>query len=105
MLRFVISLLFFCVIGRWLYAELELIYPRAVPAVDRLLAKVEIPTHDQWSREQIARIVQTAISSLEAVQASIESDTDKERLVEEKPGKMRLVHDSFEPKRPSPLEL
>lgn len=38
----------------WAYAEFALAMPGAVPAVDRVLAQIQIPTHDQWDKEAIA---------------------------------------------------
>jgi hypothetical protein len=46
--KFAIKMLVFVTIARWLYAEAALVAPESIPTLDRVLAVVQIPTHDAW---------------------------------------------------------
>ena len=46
-------------LGRWGYAEIETNAPGLMPAVDYLLEATEIPTHDQWDKEQFSEMYET----------------------------------------------
>ena len=53
MFRILAVLLLTASVSRWIYSEANLVAPRAVPYIDRLLEKTSIPTHDQWNKEAI----------------------------------------------------
>jgi hypothetical protein len=63
LLRFGLKMGFFVVTARWMYAEVALVAPGALPLIDRGLQKIAIPTHDTWGEhldaaKQIARRLQ-----------------------------------------------
>lgn len=58
--RFLLTMLFYVIVGRWIYAEMNIVCPWAVPSVDRVLVSLEIPTHNSWSEDGIRGIVQEA---------------------------------------------
>jgi hypothetical protein len=47
MIRFLLSLLFYIALGRWIYAEALLLLPSSIPYIDSVIERVEIPTHSQ----------------------------------------------------------
>jgi len=53
MLRLLLSFFLTVVVARWVYSEIQLSLPQAVPAIDYVLKKVQIPTHDKWDRKKI----------------------------------------------------
>ncbi len=56
------TLLFSVAVGRWMYAEIGLIMPGALPALDYVLQATSIPTHDKWPKDSMDQLV-TAVSS------------------------------------------
>jgi hypothetical protein len=73
MLRFLFTLLASITFGRWIYSEVKLVIPSALPTLDFLLQKTEIPTHDQWSQDsldKIFRVVGTAANQIVSAQAA-----------------------------------
>lgn len=63
LLKFGLKMGFFVVTARWMYAEVALVAPGALPLIDRGLQKIAIPTHDTWGEhldaaKQIARRLQ-----------------------------------------------
>ncbi len=50
MIRIFFKLCFWVIIARWTYAEVQLVAPSATPAIDFALQKIQIPTHDKWSK-------------------------------------------------------
>ncbi len=48
LLRFGLKMGFFVVTARWMYAEVALVAPGALPVIDESLKKIAIPTHDTW---------------------------------------------------------
>ena len=59
-MKLLFSLLVSVVFARWIYAETALMFPRAVPALDYLLDEVQIPTHDQWSKDSTDKLLSGA---------------------------------------------
>lgn len=53
MFRFLFTMLFYVVIGRWIYAEVNLTLPQLAVGIDELLVSLEIPTHDSWSKQAV----------------------------------------------------
>lgn len=45
--RFAFSVL----VAHWIYAEINLVWPGARPALDAVLSRIEIPTHDTWPQK------------------------------------------------------
>ncbi len=57
MFRFIISMLLYVSVARWMYAEIQLVAPSVTPSIDNLVNYLTIPTHDKWDKEAIASIV------------------------------------------------
>ncbi|MDZ4785309.1 MAG: hypothetical protein SGJ02_04450 [bacterium] len=55
--RIVFSAVFWTILGQWGYAELKILCPAFVPAVDYTLQHVQIPTHDKWSKEKLTDLL------------------------------------------------
>ncbi len=53
MIRLLFGLFISVVISRWLYSEVALSLPQAVPLIDYALEAVSIPTHDKWRVEPV----------------------------------------------------
>ena len=53
MFKLVCTALVAVVVGRWVYAEAEVVAPSVVPYIDIVLDKAQIPTHDQWSTDSV----------------------------------------------------
>jgi hypothetical protein len=67
MFKLLFTLLLSVVVARWMYAETALMFPRAVPAIDYLLEEVQIPTHDQWSKDSTDKILNGAATVADKV--------------------------------------
>jgi len=48
----------YVVVARWLYAEAELMIPRAMPLLNYALERTQIPTHDKWSDERFVEAIE-----------------------------------------------
>lgn len=72
MFRFFLSLIFFVVVGRWVYAEAKLAAPGLIPLIDRGLQVVQIPTHDRWSMQAIESCAAELTTIVSEAQASTE---------------------------------
>lgn len=57
MVRLVFTFLLTVVVARWMYSEVQVSFPQAVPFIDYALEKVQIPTHDQWDYQKINAFV------------------------------------------------
>ena len=57
--RIVFSCFLWIIIGRWIYEEVKILAPSAIPAVDYVLENVQIPTHDKWSKEKFEKVFAT----------------------------------------------
>ncbi len=60
MFRFLIACLFYTTVARWGYNEIAMVFPSAVPLIDKAIETIEIPTHDTWSRAALNNYVQDA---------------------------------------------
>ncbi len=60
-------MLFYVVIARWMYAEAAVIVPWATPSIDRFLASVELPTHDELTRESFEKVAYSADSIIRRI--------------------------------------
>ncbi len=56
-MRYLLSMFIWVVIARWGYAELTLMAPEAIPAIDSALEVVQIPTHDKWADLEIVKVL------------------------------------------------
>jgi len=41
-------LLFWSTLAKWVYQELKMVLPQALPYLDSLLQAIALPTHDKW---------------------------------------------------------
>jgi len=48
MLRFFFSLVFYVLVGQWIYGEARLVAPSVVPLIDKGFKLISLPTHDRW---------------------------------------------------------
>lgn len=48
MFRSICSMVLWVVVARWVYAEVALLHPNALPLIDKTLQVLTIPTHDKW---------------------------------------------------------
>lgn len=67
-MRYLFSMFLWVVIARWGYAELSLMVPEAIPAIDSALEVVKIPTHNEWADLEIVKI----LKDKELIQAKLE---------------------------------
>ena len=44
-------MIFYVAVARWIYAEVRLVTPQVMPAIDSVLTIAQIPTHDKWDPE------------------------------------------------------
>ena len=72
MIRFLISMAFYVVLARWIYAEMNLVCPSFTPSVDRILSAVQIPTHNNWHENGIKGLVGEATAFIQRARADIE---------------------------------
>lgn len=85
MFRLMLSMLLWVTVGRWVYSEAELAAPVLVPVFDSILEVVQIPTHDQWSREPFEAAlagVREALVQGESIFTPVEDAEVHEVLVE-----------------------
>ena len=57
MIRLFFGLFLSVVLARWMYSEVALSFPQAVPLIDYALEVVSIPTHDKWDAEPIREVL------------------------------------------------
>ena len=67
MIRLAVTFVMYMVVGRWLYSEVQLNFPQAVPSIDYAMEKISIPTHDKWDRKQIDRTLTQIENALQQV--------------------------------------
>ena len=87
MIRLCFSFFVTVVLARWMYAEVQMVAPGAVPVIDFALQHVQIPTHDRWDKEAINSAFQGisgAIQSLGVVQQARADDTGHGSYVDHK---------------------
>ena len=70
MFRFIFSLMFYAVIGKWIYAEVQFMCPSMTPAIDRVLHALEIPTHDHWNSKQMQQAFNSLSSAFDQNETS-----------------------------------
>lgn len=57
MFRFVFNAVFYFSVVQWSFSELQLVAPEVAPKVKAAFQKIQIPTHDQWSRQAMIELV------------------------------------------------
>ncbi|RMD86130.1 MAG: hypothetical protein D6808_03960 [Candidatus Dadabacteria bacterium] len=57
MLRLLIGMMVTVTVARWMYSEVRLIAPSAIPTIDYVLEKVQIPTHDKWPEGRLYKMI------------------------------------------------
>ena len=60
MTRFLLACIFYSTVAQWGYNEVALVFPSAVPYINQAMRKVQIPTHNYWSKEAVERYVDNA---------------------------------------------
>ncbi len=56
-LRIISTLLIYVTVGRWIYAEINLLMPGAIPTIDYVLQATSLPTHDKWPKDSMNQLV------------------------------------------------
>lgn len=64
MFRWLCSFVFTVAAARWIYAEVKLAVPEAMPLIDYSLERLQIPTHDKWSKQALAEALEGAADFL-----------------------------------------
>lgn len=72
MTRFLLTCMFYTTIARWGYSEIALMFPSAMPLVNKVVNAVQIPTHNKWSSEKVQGYVDEAEYALKDAGASID---------------------------------
>lgn len=54
--RIVLSCCFWVIAARWIYAEVQILLPSAIPTIDYALEHIQIPTHDKWPKEHLNKL-------------------------------------------------
>ena len=72
MVKVLLSMTFYVVLARWMYAELNLVCPSMTSNIDKLLSAIEIPTHDNWHEDGIRGLVREAITYVKKESSSSE---------------------------------
>lgn len=72
MVRFILTCLFYTTIARWGYSEINLLFPEATPYINKALHKVQIPTHNYWSRDTLHGYVDAFSNYVEEADDAIE---------------------------------
>jgi hypothetical protein len=79
MFRLLLATFFYVTLGRWMYAELTLIVPSALPAIDYALEKVQIPTHDEWDLQALLAAAQQLTEHGGSALSSVLSEVERAR--------------------------
>lgn len=66
-IRFFVTFAMWMLLGNWVYDEVRVSFPGAIPVVDRAIDALSIPTHDQWDKEKIAHVVNAVGETVERV--------------------------------------
>lgn len=86
MIRLVITFLVYMIVGRWIYSEVQLAFPKAVPSVNYALETVAIPTHDKWNGKKVSSFMHKVTAQVEQIGVSFakadEQDTHSARRAE-----------------------
>ena len=53
MIRFLFACVFYSVVAKFGYQEVTMLFPQVAPIIDESFQRIEIPTHDQWSKDGI----------------------------------------------------
>jgi hypothetical protein len=72
MIRFVLACIFYSSVAQWGYNEVALVFPSAIPYVNEAVRKVQIPTHNTWSKAAVERYVENASSYFEQAKDAVE---------------------------------
>jgi hypothetical protein len=67
MIRFGISFVAWMVFGNWVYDEVKVSFPSAVPTIDSAMEAIAIPTHDQWDKKKLVSAVNEVGSALNKI--------------------------------------
>ena len=60
MIKFIFTMIFYVAVARWIYAEVRLVTPQVMPAMDAVLTIAQIPTHDKWDPELTKQLLTVA---------------------------------------------
>ncbi|NMC62975.1 MAG: hypothetical protein GYA55_07380 [SAR324 cluster bacterium] len=96
MFRFLFTMLFYVIIGRWIYAEINLTFPQLAVGIDELLVSLEIPTHDTWSKEAVDGAIEKTNEMFK--KAGFDASESLQRYKEEYEPKLRSIKKSLKGK-------
>lgn len=84
MIKFIFSMIFYVAVARWIYAEVRLVTPQVVPALDSVMTIAQIPTHDKWDPELTDQLLKLAgihsPSAKDSTHRSAESEAEAQEL-------------------------
>jgi hypothetical protein len=72
MTRFILACIFYSSVAQWGYNEVALIFPDAIPLLNQAIHKVQIPTHNTWSRSGVEYYVNHAANYIDQVKDAVE---------------------------------
>jgi len=76
MFKAIFSMIFWVVVARWGYSELQLSFPNLVPFIDYSLSRVQIPTHDKWpAKATVISFLNTVAKDWESTKAEQASNS------------------------------
>ena len=67
MIRFAFSFVAWMVFGNWVYDEVKVSFPSAVPSIHSAMDALAIPTHDQWDKKKIVSAVNDVGAALNKI--------------------------------------
>lgn len=84
MIKFIFTMIFYVAVARWIYAEVRLVTPQVVPAIDSVLTIAQIPTHDKWDPELTNQLLTIAgvksTPAKDGVRRAPEADAEAQEL-------------------------
>ena len=66
----------YSMIAHWGYNEVALMFPSAVPYLNEAITKIQIPTHNRWSRESVSSLVENATDYLDEAKDAVQDIKD-----------------------------
>ena len=77
MIRLVAGFLAAVIMARWVYSEVQMSFPFAVPYIDGALETVSIPTHDRWDKEKIKYAAQVVADRVQVTFRAVKAFRDE----------------------------
>ena len=91
MVRFVVSFAAWMVFGNWVYDEIQVSFPNAVPFINAAMEKVSIPTHDKWNQERIIGAINSVGSTVNSISGASFPELRKIEQQLDKPSALAML--------------